>query len=186
MRRTLQVADRLVVGVAGLILVAGGVLALLWWQNVDVVVDAVSDVDNSQIRSAPEQSWWGPALLAATIVLAIVGLWLLLGNVRTNRVRTVSVGNSTDLVGGIREVSVPDLGKAAAKSLERHRQIRSTHTRTYTEGTTPILEITVTFDPAAEGHDVIDLLRAIRHQLQCSLAGSQVQVQMLLHRAPND
>lgn len=34
MRRTLQVVDRLVVGVVGLVLVAGGVLALLWWQRV--------------------------------------------------------------------------------------------------------------------------------------------------------
>lgn len=82
-------------------------------------------------------------------------------------------------------VSVPDVGKAAAKSLERHRQIRSTQTRAYTDGVTPILEVTVTAEPTADGRDLIDLLRAVRHQLQLSLGGSRVQVQMLLHRAPN-
>lgn len=185
MKRTLNVVDRLVVGVVGLVLVAGGVIALLWWQKVGVIVDAVADIDNSQIGSAPEQAWWSGSLLVATIVLAVIGLWLLLGNVRLNRVRTVAVGTEPGVVGGIREVSVPDVGKAAAKSLERHRQIRSTHTRAYTDGRTPILEVAVTADPTADGRDLIDLLRAVRHQLQLSLDGSDVQVQMLLHRAPN-
>lgn len=185
MRRTLQVVDRLVVGVVGLVLVAGGVLALLWWQRVPLIVDAVSEIDNSRIYSAPEQSWWAWSLLIATVALAVIGLWLLLGNVRPNRLRTVLVGTEPGVVGGIRGVSVPDVGKAAAKSLERHRQIRSTQTRAYTDGVTPILEVTVTAEPTADGRDLIDLLRAVRHQLQLSLGGSRVQVQMLLHRAPN-
>lgn len=185
MRRTLHVVDRLVVAVAGLILIGGGVVAILWWQGVTVVVDTLADVDNSAIDTAADQAWWPWALLVATIVLALFGLWLLIGNLRPNRFRVATVGTRSAVTGGIRTVSVADVGKAAAKSLERHRRIQSTRTRSYVDGRTPILELTVTADPTADGRDLIDLLRAVRHQLQLSFEGSDVQVQMLLHRASN-
>ncbi|PYE20984.1 hypothetical protein DFR67_101376 [Williamsia limnetica] len=185
MRRTVHTIDRLVVAVAGLALIAGGVVAVLWWQGVAVVVDAVARVDNTAIDTAPDQSWWAWALLAATVILALAGVWLLAANLRPNRVRTVSVGADSVVVGGTCAVSVSDVGKAAAKSLERHRRIQSTRTRSYVEGSTPILELTVTADPTADGRDLIEVLRAVRHQLQLSFAGSDVEVQMLLHRGVN-
>lgn len=186
MRRTLNSMNRLVVGAVGLSSAAAGVLTLLWWQGVNTVVDAAADIDNTAIRSAADQSWWPWVLLGATVLLGLIGLWLLLGNLRPNRLKTVRVGGSSGELGGLREVSVPDVGKAAAKSLERHRHIRSTNTRTYTDGKTPILELTVTADPAVDGRDLIDVLRAVRHQLQLSFEGSDVQVRMLFHRAANN
>lgn len=185
MRRILNVIDRLVVGVVGLILLGGGVVALLWWQEVPVVVDEIDQINDYEIYTAPDESWWPWAMLVATVVLAVAGLWLVLANLRPNRFRSVVVGSATGVVGGQRAVSVPDVGKAAAKSLERHPQITSTQTRSFVEGTTPTLELTVTADPAAEGRELVELLRAVRHQLQRSLAGADVSVQVLLHRAPN-
>lgn len=186
MRRAVHTIDRLVVAVTALALIAGGVVAVLWWQGVAVVVDAFARVDNTKIDTAADQAWWPWALLAATVILALLGVWLLVGNLRPNRVRTASVGAGSDVVGGTCAVSVTDVGKAAAKSLERHRRIQSTRTRSYVEGTTPILELTVTADPTADGRDLIEVLRAVRHQLQLSFAGSDVEVQMLLHRGANN
>lgn len=185
MRRTLNLVDRLVVGLVGLVLLGAGVVALLWWQQVSVVVDEIEQINDHEIYTAPEQGWWPWSMLAATIVLVVAGLWLVLANVRLNRIRSVVVGTSSGAVGGERTVAVPDVGKAAAKSLERDPRIHSTQTRAFVDGRTPTLELTVTADPAAEGHDLIELLRAVRHQLQLSFAGADVEVRILLHRAPN-
>jgi hypothetical protein len=186
MRRTVHTVDRLVVATAGLVLIAGGVVAVLWWQDVALMVDALERVDNTAIETAPDQPWWAWALLATTIILALAGLWLLFGNLRPNRFRTATLDRGSATVGGGRAVSVTDVGKAAAKSLERHRRIQSTRTRSYVEGTTPILELTITADPTADGRDLIEVLRAVRHQLQLSFAGSDVEVQMLLDRSANN
>ncbi|WP_207838929.1 hypothetical protein [Williamsia soli] len=186
MRRTVHIVDRLVVATAGVALVAGGVVAVLWWQGVAVVVDSLERVDNTAIDTAADQSWWSWALLATTVILAVLGVSLLIANLRPNRFRTASVGSDSPMVGGTCAVSVTDVGKAAAKSLERHRRIQSTRTRSYVEGKTPILELTITADPTADGRDLIEVLRAVRHQVQRSLAGSDVEVQMLLHRGANN
>jgi hypothetical protein len=184
MRRRLNTIDRLVVGLTGLLLVAAGVIALLRWIGVEAVVDAVADVDNDQIYSAPDQPWWDWALLVATVVLGVVGLWLLLANIRPNRLRTVTVRPTEPFVGEV-DISVPDVGRAAAKSLERHRHVESTSIKSYVDGVTPVLELTVTAAPIGDDRDLVTVVRAVRELLLTSFAGSDVQVRMLLHRAPN-
>jgi hypothetical protein len=184
MKRRLNIADRLAVGVTGLVLTAVGVIALLRWVGVQPVVDAVGDVDNDQISSAPDQSWWHWALLVATIVLGIAGLWLLLANIRPNRLRTVTVRPTEPFVGDV-DISVPDVGRAAARSLERHRHVESTSIRSYVDGVTPVLEFTVTAAPTSDDGDLLTVVRAVRELLLASFAGSDVRLRMLLHRAPN-
>ena len=185
MRRTLNALDRLAVGLVGVLLAAAGLIALLRWAGVGPVTDAVGNVDTDQIYSAPGQSWWDWALLSATVLLGICGAWLLLANISPNRLRSVTVRPQGEPFVGEIDISVADVARAAARSLERHRHVRSSAVRSYVDGATPVVEITVTASPTADDHDLGAAVSGVRELLQSSLRGSDVQIRMLLHREPN-
>jgi hypothetical protein len=96
----------------------------------------------------------------------------------------VTVRPTEPFVGDV-DISVPDVGRAAARSLERHRHVESTSIRSYVDGVTPVLEFTVTAAPTSDDGDLLTVVRAVRELLLASFAGSDVRVRMLLHRAPN-
>ena len=185
MRRTLNTLDRLAVGLIGLLLAAAGLIALLRWAGVDPVADAVGSVDTSRIESAPGQSWWDWALLAAAVLLGICGAWLLLANIAPNRLRSVTVRPHAEPFVGDIDIAVPDVARAAARSLERHRHVRSSTVRCYVDGVLPVVEMTVTATPTADDDDLGAAVSGVRELLLSSLRGSDVRVRMLLHREPN-
>jgi hypothetical protein len=83
------------------------------------------------------------------------------------------------------DIAVADVARAAARSLERHRHVRSSAVRSYVDGVTPVVEITVTASPTADDHDLGAAVSGVRELLKSSLRGSDVQIRMLLHREPN-
>jgi|UPI000687764B hypothetical protein len=76
MSRGTLAADRTLTAVAGVVLIALGVLGILWYAGRLGSVPSVVDV--SGIRWLPKAEWWPWALGAAGVILALVGLrWLL-------------------------------------------------------------------------------------------------------------
>jgi hypothetical protein len=91
------VVNRVLVGLAGLVLVAlgGGVLAVglgvrppAWWIHDGPHDVLLSDSERTRWRDA---GWWWPTVLAALAVLLLLALWWLVAVLRRRRLATVLV-----------------------------------------------------------------------------------------------
>ena len=89
MSKTLAGVDRLILALLGIVLIALGVWPILIHFNVEFATYLAKWVDHDTWACLPEQSWWVYALAAATVVMALVGLWLIIANLRQRRFNTV-------------------------------------------------------------------------------------------------
>ena len=83
MTRTLAFFDRLIIFLLGLLLLLGGLIpAALYW-NIPYVSDFVRDINRSMIADVPGMNWYTGALIAVMVASIILGLWMILSNIRS-------------------------------------------------------------------------------------------------------
>ncbi|MCT7352275.1 alkaline shock response membrane anchor protein AmaP [Streptomyces sp. 15-116A] len=91
MRAVLRVVNRVLLGLAGLVLVAlgGSVLAIglgapapTWWLHDGRDDVLLSEAERTRWR---DEGWWWPVVLAALAVLVLLALWWLVGILRRRR-----------------------------------------------------------------------------------------------------
>ena len=91
MSKTLAGVDRLILALLGIVLIALGVWPILIHFNVEFATYLAKWVDHDTWAGLPHQSWWVYALGAATIVLALLGLWLIISNLRHHLIHRPTV-----------------------------------------------------------------------------------------------
>lgn len=121
MSRGVIFLDRVAGLLVGLLLVAAGAAALLWWHgDLTTVPDRV---DLSGVRDLTQQSWWPWATAAAGFVLIVLGLRWMTAHLPRRGVDELTLPGS-DRTGRIR-VSVGSAADAAADVLGQVRGVRS-------------------------------------------------------------
>lgn len=101
MTRTTAAVDRVATFVVALLLLAFGLLLIIW--RLGRWLELPSTLNTSTVTDQMQLSWWPIALIAAGIVLALLGLRWLWAHLATT---------------GVREVSVPGSGKSGQLSLD--------------------------------------------------------------------
>lgn len=150
MNRTVLRLDRVLLALAGLVLVVVGVAALLWTTGTLAgVVDGVPEsLDTAVVTDAASESWWPYATGALALVLAVVALWWMLAHLPP---RTVA---EQDLPGSTRAARLR-ISRSAVADATAHAagQLPSVHKATATlrdEGPELVLSLLVTVDPATD------------------------------------
>ena len=92
MTRATATVDRIATLVVALVLIAFGLLLILW--RLDAWLDLPARVSTSSVTAQMELGWWPVALIALGIVLALLGLRWLWAHLSTPVVREVTVPGS--------------------------------------------------------------------------------------------
>jgi hypothetical protein len=115
--------DRFLVGLLGVLLIAGAALIIAWLLD---VLDPGDEIETEQVLSLSEQAWWPWALAALGIVLLLLGArWLLAQAPRRNATDVRLPGSGH---GGRLTAALGPVLQAAADSLERHPYIDAVST----------------------------------------------------------
>ena len=96
MTRGVAAVNRVVALLVGLVLLAAGVAAVLWWSGLlgDWWSRTPTALDPTQADQVVDRSWFGGVATVGGVLLGLLALWWLLAHLRTPRVRTVSLDGS--------------------------------------------------------------------------------------------
>ncbi|MFE9775887.1 alkaline shock response membrane anchor protein AmaP [Streptomyces sp. NPDC005931] len=130
MRTVLRVVNRVLLGIAGLVLVAlgGSVLAIglgapapSWWLHHGRHDVLLSEAERTRWR---DDGWWWPVVLAALAVLLLLALWWLVAVVRRRRLAEVFVDSGDGEGAGLRGRALEQVLAQEASHLDGVDQAR--------------------------------------------------------------
>ncbi len=146
MSRTLAGLDRVMVALAGLVLVVGGVAGIVWqlklWDRASGTVSA------RWLPTAAQQWWWPWAVAAIGVVLIVVALRWLAAHFSRSKITSTRLPGSDS--SGRLTVDLTALAAAAAASLTDTPGVRSTAGKAVDERGLRTITLTVTVDPSAD------------------------------------
>jgi hypothetical protein len=178
MRRATITVDRLVTAAIAITLLAGGIFTILWRLDVAIADKAIAHASPRWYALAPQQSWWDWTIGGIAIAAFVLGLWLVLANLRRNRLNAVELDSTGNI--GTLTVNVDEVGKAAAKMLEHHDAVHSASSTTVLERGQPIVRITVVSDAALSLAQVRRFAVDTEADLRTALSDIDVILQMFV------
>ncbi|APT83999.1 hypothetical protein [Corynebacterium aquilae] len=159
MTRSLAFVDRLITLIFGLALLALGTFFIAINFGERHALDAQDWMKLDTWPAAYDWEYLPASLLAGGILATLIGLWLIVANLKRRRVARMNSSNNSPL--GTITVNVANVADAMAESLEQLPKVNRASAKVVTDRKVKTLELTVTADPTV---DVISLKRAIAQQ----------------------
>jgi hypothetical protein len=137
--------NRAIIGLIGLLLLLAGVAALLAAFGVFGSTLKDEAVLSSRVdHFIAQHSWFWPALAALTAIIALLALWWLIAQLRTNRLRNIDLRPSgRDGQTYLHGSAITD---AIEEEVESYRGVSRAHARLSGTRTAPRLTLAVTLD----------------------------------------
>lgn len=158
MKPSTRVIDRLVAGLVGLVLLAGGLWALGDRLGQRTAAEAADRVSTAKITRLPDEPWWPAVVGAAGVALILLTLWLLVRHLR-------SAGSRTTVTEGGGTVDLGRVADAVAADLGRNPLIRRARPSTAVEKGRPIIRMAVSIAPSASVEELSALAAAARREV---------------------
>ncbi|NUR16609.1 MAG: hypothetical protein HOQ13_09895 [Dermatophilaceae bacterium] len=174
--------DRVMMAVVGVVLLALGVLGILWWAGRLGTIP--QQVDLSGIRWWPQQAWWPWALGAGGVVVALLGLRWLLSHLPRGAVSHLSLPGS-DARGRLLAAAGPVLD-AAAHALAETPGVRSARGRIEHDRGRVVTRIDATIERSADLALVASAADAVTADLQSALERQDLTSRVQLRTAGSD
>lgn len=172
MKGSTRVIDRIIAGVVGLLLLAGGLWALGNRLGQKVATDATGRVSVPTIVRLPDEPWWPAVTGAAGVVLVLGALWLLVRHLRSTTARTaLTPGGGTVDLGRVADAVAEDLGRSPL--------VRRARATTRVEKGRPIVRVALAVTPDAPVDELTALAAAARDEVAAA-AGPEVALQVLV------
>lgn len=177
-------SDRLVSAFVGLLLLAAGVLAVLW--SLDVVPALSADrVAVAGAQDLADAAWWPWALLVGGAVLALAALAWCLAHLRRAGLRTIALEGSGPE--GRLRVRLDAVAAAAAASAERRIGLESASGHTGHGPEAGLVEVAVTARHDATLEEVRRDLAEVDAEVATATAGAvPVRYRVTVARPPRD
>lgn len=121
MSRAVLVLDRVVAFVVGLVLLAVGVAAVLWWLG--TFASWPARLDTSGVRDLTGQTWWPWAIGLVGVVLILLGLRWLVGHLPARGASQLKLPGSD--ASGRLVAQISPVARAAAEVFEQAPGVRS-------------------------------------------------------------
>ena len=154
MTRTLAFFDRLIIFLLGLLLLLGGLIpAALYW-NIPYVSDFVRDINRSMIADVPGMNWYTGALIAVMAASIILGLWMILSNIRSRGFNNRAIAPANPALGETR-VNVARLAQAACNYAESTEPITKATQNVSYVGQRPTATFTITANPEFDFETIV-------------------------------
>ncbi|MEO6880502.1 MAG: alkaline shock response membrane anchor protein AmaP [Mycobacteriaceae bacterium] len=177
MSRRLAGLDRVVVAVVGLVLVAVGVLAVLWQR--DLVSWLQPRITTRPLGDATTTAWWAWAVGAVGAVLMVVALRWLFAHLFRARVGSAILAGS-DRTGRL-SVELGAVAAAAAKQLDAEPGVSGTKSAVRSERGCRTIVLTVTAESDADVPHVISAVERVHDELATALPDPSIAVRVQLH-----
>jgi hypothetical protein len=181
-KRGLAGLDRFVSAIAGLALVAGGLLVLGWWAEVDIVRELFGYADRDWYITAPQQDWWGWALAAAMVGGLALGGWLLLENVRPNRAGEFDLAAGVPV--GTATVETGQLAEATAAILRRAPEVEEATGSAVDDRGGRTVRITITAKPDVPLEHLRQLAESARADIVRAIESEALATQFFVRYLP--
>lgn len=147
MKRSTVAFDRIFTFLIGLLLLAVAVWALLDYFNVKEAETVTERAQISDWGTLAQQSWYNYLLAGVAVLGVIIGLWILLANLRRNRIGRVEArayDRSTTYIG------LNQLVDATAEALEQVPGVEQAHGYAIEDRGRQVLKITAVVEPTAD------------------------------------
>ncbi|MDF0531978.1 hypothetical protein P0W64_19020 [Tsukamurella sp. 8F] len=158
MTTRLRIADRVVTGLVGALLLVGAVWVIGDRCSLRPARWATEALAPARIADVTAQPWWTVALAAVGVVALALGLWSLLA-----RLRPRSVHSHRHDTG---DVDLARLADAAAEDLAQHPAVQKASADTRTERGRPVVRLTVSVAPDIPTSELRRLARICRADLR--------------------
>lgn len=182
MSRRMSAIDRLVVLVVGLLVLAGGVYALLWAFEVPLANQLGEYYDGAALESFFTSQWYALALFGLALVSAAIGVSLLIANFRRHSFRSVSSSAGAD-VGHI-SVSTTRLAATIGEQLQRNPDVTSVRTTQRTDRGRPTITWAVNAHPDVRMPQLLEEIEQAESDLRLALPGVDVDSRYLIQLRP--
>ncbi|HEY5855553.1 MAG TPA: hypothetical protein VIW24_16270 [Aldersonia sp.] len=184
MSRLVAGFDRLVVALAGLALLLGGLAIVGWCMQIGLARTVVAHTEPRWYATAPQQDWWQWALAGATVIAAVIGVLLLLANLRPNRPGTIELETRDLPEVGTATVNAAQVAAAAAAALTDHPGVLAASGTAVVDRGRRTARITLTAAPDIS----LDHLRRLAAETEADIAkaldGAELDTQFFVHLAP--
>lgn len=159
MTKTLSFFNRLVTLLLGLLLIFAALFPIAEFWEIPYLSDFIRTVDRSRLADLPYEDWYIKALIAATIIIAVLGLWILLANLRS---RAFSNGNivPADASHGDTVINVQRVSEAACNAIQRLDEVQRADSRVAMVGQRPTVTFAVTANPNYPFEEIIRAIEA--------------------------
>jgi hypothetical protein len=178
-------ANRVIIGLIGLILLLAGVAGLLAGFGVFGSTLKNEAVLSGRVDRFTERAWFWPTLAALTAIIALLALWWLIAQLRTDRLRGIDLRPSgRDGQTYLRGDAITD---AIEKEVESYRGVSRTRARLSGTHTAPRLTLIVTLDGRVSAGEVRHRVeeQALDHARRALKTDSlPTRVDLVLPRAP--
>lgn len=165
--------NRALVFLAGLVLIAAGLVpAALYWP-IPWVSEQVSRLDRAVVGEVPAAPWFTAASVAALIILLVLGVWLVVSTIR-NRAFSFADASPTVADQGTTVLNLQRIGEAACKHLESNEMVDSATVTVSRIGRRPTATFRVVAQPSYRFADVAAVLEAADRDLADALPGTDL------------
>ena len=146
MTRTLAFFDRLIIFLLGLLLLVGGLIpAALYW-DIPYVSEFVRGINRSLLTDVPGMNWYTAALVGTLIGSIILGLWLIMPNIRNRGFNNRFIAPAEPELGDTR-INVARVAQAACNHAEQTEIVTQAKQSVAFVGDRPTATFTVTANP---------------------------------------
>lgn len=181
MKRSTAAFGRIVTFLLALVLIAISVWAVAYHYNVKEAEQVTEAANFGSWNQLYEQSWYIYLLFGLTVLFGLLGIWILIANLRLNRVSRVNV----DKQGPTRSaVALDQVATMTAEVLEQTPGVTQSKGTAIDNKRERIIRITTTIDP----HASTDLVEAAHQQaerdIRTALPHLDVRTEYRLHVQP--
>ena len=159
MTKTLGFFDRLIICLLGLLLIAAGLIPIAEYWDIPYLSDAAEYVNRSRLTGLSDQSAYITALIISDIIAAVLGLWVLLANIRSRAFSNRSIVPA-DPEHGETVVNVQRVAEAACTTLEHTDEIRRATSKVAMVRKRPTATFTVVANPDYPLEEAVRVLEA--------------------------
>lgn len=159
MTKTLNFFNRLIVFVVALLLIAAGLIPVAEYWEIPYLIDAAEYLDRTRLIDLVDSEAYVTALIIAAIVAAVLGLWILLANIRSRAFSNRGIVPA-DPEHGETIVNVQRVSEAACASLEHANEIQRASSKVAMVGQRPTATFTVVANPDYPFEDAVRMIEA--------------------------
>ena len=180
MTRTLAFFDRLIIFLLGLLLLAGGLVpAALYW-DIPYVSDFVRGVNRAVLTDVPGMNWYTAALVGTMIGAIIIGLWLIMPNIRNRGFNNRFITPAQPDLGDTR-VNVARVAQAACNHAEQTEIVKQAKQSVAYVGDRPTATFTVTANPEFDLETVVAYVEAMDADFRDAVDTMDIDTVFKLH-----
>jgi len=180
MTKTLSFFNRLAVFLLGLLLILAGLFPIAEYWQIPYLVEAADFVDRTRLIDLGYQDHYITALIIGAIVAAILGLWILLANIRSRAFSNRGI-LPADPEHGETIINVQRVAEAACTSLEHANEIRRASCKVAMVGKRPTATFTVFVNPEYPFDDAVRVIEAADQDFRMANHTMEIDTVWKLH-----